>query len=39
MSAMLGVKEASLAVVILTARHATSPQQGYRFARRGEVSS
>ena len=38
MSAKLGVKEANLAVVILTS-DVPSPQHGYGSARRGEVSS
>ena len=39
MSAKLGVKEANLAVLVLTAIDVPSPQQGYGFARRVEVSS
>jgi hypothetical protein len=39
MSAKLGVKQANLAVTILTALDVTSPRQRYGFARRVEVAS
>lgn len=39
MSAKLGVKEANLAVIVLTAHDVPSPQQVHGFARRVEVSS
>ena len=39
MSAKLGVKEANLAVMILSALDVTSPRKGYGFARSVEVAS
>ena len=39
MSAKLGVKEAKLAVMILSALDVTSLRQGYGFARGAEVAT